>query len=73
MLLEIDQIAVDAELLKRVRAGDKEALKKVRTDLSGITLYMHNLSWRLGDAVELISLREAHELGLVDAVVISDM
>lgn len=73
MFVEIDEIAIKKDLLKRIKLGDKEALAQARKELSGITLYMHALS--IDGSFEdwcTINIYEAHHLGIVDSVVIAD-
>lgn len=70
--MEIDQIAVPVETMKRIRGGDKETLAKLRQELNGITLYEHNLTLDPPGAYEKLSLRAAHDLGIIDCVVIAD-
>lgn len=41
MLIEIDQVAVDAELWKRCQEGDASARDALTEKVKGLTLYLH--------------------------------
>ena len=67
MFVEIDEIAIDSALLRRVRKGDAEAKAEARKIFNGMVLYMHALTID-ADSVDVITIREACELGIVPAV-----
>lgn len=66
MLLEIDQVALPAALLQRLRAKDAAAIAEAGRLLDGVELYVHALSAEPGD--EVVGLRELESIGVVACV-----
>jgi hypothetical protein len=73
MLVEVDQVAMPAELWHRVLAGDPIACTEVRALIDGLHLSMHALSippeWREAPIV-LVTLRELEGANLLAGVLL---
>lgn len=67
MFMEIDNVAVDTATWEKAKAGDKEAIEKLKQDLNGVELYMHALSTD-SPPYTWVSLRELHAAHVVDFV-----
>jgi hypothetical protein len=71
VFVEIDEIAIREDLLKRIKLGDEAALQEARQSLNGTHLYMHALSIEGGiEEWRTISIYEAHHLGIIKSVVL---
>lgn len=71
MLVEIDEYVIDRATWERVKADDAAAREKLRADLNGMVLYMHNLSVMSDEDVVVVTLRELAEQACVGHIVLS--
>jgi len=71
MFVEIDEIALPVELLKRIKLGDEAAKQEARQLLNGMHLYMHALTIEGSiDGWRTISIFQAYHLGIISSVVL---
>lgn len=66
MILEIDQVVVDAKLWARAKDGDEAAKGQIAFCVHGLDLYMHNFPVQSDDIV--VTLRELEDCGIIDGV-----
>lgn len=67
MFVEIDEVAVDAELWAKAEEGDQEALAKLREQFNGMVLYMHALSAHVPPHT-WARIRDLERLGIISAI-----
>lgn len=67
-LMEIDQVAIERQLLERAKKGDAAALADIRAMLHNLHLYMHLLSLDPTKEYEMVTLRELEGANLLDEI-----
>lgn len=59
-------VAIDADLWVRVKAGDQASIEECRRIIDGLVLYEHILCMTAGD--EFVGLHKLYEFGVIRAV-----
>lgn len=67
MLMEIDQVVVDAALWRQARNGCPHSCAELRTQLNGIALYSHAMPVK--DDETVVALRDLEAAGIIESVV----
>lgn len=67
--MECDQVAVIEEVWNRAKAGEKEAIEQLRSELDGLELYEHALCTD-SPPYTWVSIRELNEAGIVELVIL---
>lgn len=63
-----DQVAVEAELWRRVFHGDVRAAQELRSQIDGLVLYFHMLPLRSSEV--LVPVRDLEAAGIIGSVTI---
>ena len=68
--MEINDIAIRSDDLKKYLSGDKDAGERIRKEFDGIVLYEHILSLpeEERELYEVIDIDYAHKIGLIDFI-----
>jgi len=72
-LIEIDEVAVNADDWRLAKLGDDKAIARIQPGILGLELYMHNLILpNHGVDYSIVTLKELEAAGVIFSVKISD-
>lgn len=69
MIIEINEVLVNKDELKKIKMGDCTAKEKLRRELDQMSLYVHNIIPYPDDMI--CTVKELEDLGVIDSVKIN--